>query len=114
MAQLIVGISNIACGALLILIALPLLRGKVRRNLFYGVRLPQAFRSEEAWRSINRYGASRLIIWSAALIVFGAVTFLLPLNSPWAIALAAAAPLVVLIPAIDTWRYAQRVDSSQP
>ncbi len=108
----ILGISNLICGLVSVLLALPLLQGKVKRNIFYGVRFPEAFRSEEAWLDINRYGAKRLIVWSMPLIGIGVVTFFLPLNTHvWAIVLIALAPLVVLVPAIESWLYARRVGS---
>ena len=43
-------------------LAMPLVRGKVKRNVFYGARFPESFQSEEAWLAINRYAGQRLLL----------------------------------------------------
>ena len=106
------GIVDAISGVLAILLALPLLRGKVKRNPFYGVRFPAAFRSEDAWLEINRFGARRLIAWSIPLILLGLAAPVLPReHRDWAIWVFSLAPLIFLIPAFESWRYASRVGS---
>ena len=105
---LTIGISNIFCGALIVLLSLPLLRGTVKPNHVHGVRFSQAFASDEAWYDINRYGAKRLIIWSVPVIVLGFVGLFLPLGSSLVATLSlAGAPLIVIIPALGSWQYAR-------
>ncbi len=52
-------------------VSLPLLFGKVPPNRFYGVRLRASFASEQNWYSINRFGAKRLLLFSAEVIALG-------------------------------------------
>lgn len=107
---LTVGISWTLAGLLCLAVSLPLVRGKVGRNAFYGVRIPQAFQSDEAWLEINRYGGKRLAIWSVPMVVTGVVCLFLPLQSNTALTLVLGfGPLAfVLIPLLESWRFAQR------
>lgn len=56
--QVMLGVSNLAVGLLAIAVAVPLLKGKVGRNAWYGVRFSQSLASDQAWLAINRYGVS--------------------------------------------------------
>ncbi len=105
-----IGISWTAVGLLCIGLAIPLVRGQVRRNVLYGVRFPQSFQSDEAWFAINRFGGRRLIIWSVPLVVIGIASFFLPLQSHTGLALTLGfAPLIfLLIPVVESWRFARR------
>ena len=104
-----IGFSNIFTGGIVLLLALPLLRGSIKPNHLYGVRFAQAFASDQAWYEINRYGARRLIFWSIPVVLLGVVAIFLPLGSSFAATLLfACAPLIVVIPAIESWRFARR------
>ena len=55
--------------------AVPLIKGRVKMNEWYGVRIPAAFASEEAWFDINRLGGRLLFLWGvvvAATAIAGA------------------------------------------
>jgi hypothetical protein len=73
------------------------------------MRFPQAFRSDDAWFAINRFGGKRLILWSMMLILIGLASFWLPLESHpgWAITLGIAPLVFVLLPGFETWRFAR-------
>lgn len=105
-----VGVSWTFGGLLLLGLAVPLARGRVGRNALYGIRLRESLQSDDAWFAINRYGGRRLIVWSIPLIVVGIVSFFLPLRSRTALTVAFGfAPLVfILIPAVESWRFARR------
>lgn len=105
-----VGISWMAGGLLMLGLSIPLMRGRVGRNPIYGVRFPRSFQSGDAWTAINRFGGRRLAVWSVPLILVGLVSLFLPLQSnPGLALLLGFGPLVfVLIPAIESWRYARR------
>jgi len=105
-----IGISWTLAGFLCIGLAIPLVRGRVGRNSFYGVRFPQSFQSDDAWFAINRFGGKRMIAWSIPLILVGIASFFLPLKSRTGLALALGfAPLVfILIPVIEAYRFARR------
>ena len=102
------GISLIFCGLLFIGLSVPLLKGSIRMNRWYGFRIRKAFESEENWYKINKYGAQRLIIWSLAMIITGVVYFFLEPRLASAIGIW---PLGVftLIPIIETLLYAKRL-----
>jgi SdpI/YfhL protein family len=105
-----VGAGWTFAGLLCLGLSIPLIRGWVGRNRVYGVRLPQSFESEDAWLAINRFGGRRMAIWSIPLIVVGVVSFFLPLRAHAGLTLVLGfGPLVfVLIPVIETWRFARR------
>src|SRR4051812_28405941 len=105
-----IGISWTLAGLLCIGLAIPLVRGRVGRNSFYGVRFPQSFQSDDAWFAINRFGGKRLMVWSVPLIAIGIICFFLPLQSHIGLTLAMGfAPLIfVLIPVFEAWRFARR------
>ncbi|HEY2589610.1 MAG TPA: SdpI family protein [Tepidisphaeraceae bacterium] len=98
-------------GALAIIGAsVPLLRGRVPRNRIYGIRLRQSLASDEAWYEINRFGGKRLIAWAIPMLAVGFGCLLLRLHGHAVLTLVLGfGPLVfLLIPAIQTWRFARR------
>jgi len=107
---MIVGASWIAVGLITIGLAIPLLNGKVGRNPYYGARFSQSFASDEAWFAINRFAAKRMMLWSPGLIGVGLLALFLPLGAHpgWALILAFAPLVLVVVPAIEAWRFAKR------
>ncbi len=107
---LILGTAFTLVGAVIILICIPLTRGRIPRNSFFGVRLPTSLRSDAAWYAINRFGGRRLIAWSVPVILLGTLAFFLPLqpHPRLALTLAGVQVLFVLIPVVETLRYARR------
>ena len=79
-------------------------------NRWYGARFKKSFVSEENWYNINAYSAKQLLVWSLPLMIIGIVTLFLPLEDlPQ---LSSALPftfLLLLIPLILSYRYAQRM-----
>lgn len=73
---------TIVPGIIFILISLPLLKGRVPMNHWYGFRMKQAFVSDDNWYAVNRYGAKQLIGWSVLLILFGVLTLFVQMPSP--------------------------------
>ena len=108
--NIILGISNIFVGVLLIIISIPLVQKSISMNKIYGIRFKKSFESEENWYKINAYGGKQLIIWSVPLIIFGIVTFFLPLKgSELGIISVACAPLIVLVPAVTSYMYSRKL-----
>jgi uncharacterized membrane protein len=105
-----VGCSWTVASLLLIALAIPLARGRVRRNKFYGIRLPESFQSDDAWYAINRFGGKRLIIWAVPLVLVGTGCFFMPMQKRPALTICLGfLPLVfILIPAFEAWRFARR------
>ncbi len=112
--SVILGLSNISCGVLFVIISIPLLKKHVKMNRIYGVRFKKSFESEESWYKINQYGAKRLITWSVPLMLIGIATFFVDFgghenaNTTLVIAFACA-PLIVIIPAIESYCYARKL-----
>lgn len=108
--NVLLGISNVVCALLAILLARPLVQHRIRPNAFYGVRFAKAFESDETWYAVNEYGARRLILWSCVLLAVGVATFFVPLDRypRWTLPLALA-PLLFLVPALESYRFLRRL-----
>jgi hypothetical protein len=108
--SIILGICNLLVGALIIGLHVPFLYDKVKMNPLYGMRFKQSFESEEKWYAINRYGARQMIRWSVFVLAVGLATFFIPLDDRPALAMGLAfVPLVVVIPAIQSYRFAKQL-----
>lgn len=60
-------IVHFVAAILAIAAAVPLMRGAVKMNSWYGVRIPAAFESEESWLDLNRYGVRLLFQWGLCI-----------------------------------------------
>jgi hypothetical protein len=78
--SLIIGVLNISCGILFVLLSIPLAAKKIPMNNFYGFRISKAFESEENWYEINRYGGRQLLRWSILLAFIGVLYFIFPID----------------------------------
>jgi uncharacterized membrane protein len=80
MASFVVGFAAIAgfaaIGTLLIALAVPLIRRRVKPNSRYGIRLPATFADEWVWYEANARSGRDLLVWGAVEI---AVALLPPL-----------------------------------
>ncbi len=108
----IIGVSNLLIGLLVAGLSIPLILGKVRRNHWYGFRFSRSLESDRNWFEINRYGGVRLFWWSLAFSVVGIVVFFVPIAEEsvpfWCLL---AAPLLLLIPCFQAYRYGQQLGS---
>ena len=109
--NLILGFVNIFAGLLIIALSIPLLKGKIKMNSLYGVRFAKSFASESHWYKINRYGAKQMILCAVFIVVVGIAAFFLPLqeNSPLTLVIAFAPVMLVLIPSVQSYRYAKKL-----
>lgn len=102
--------TNAFAGVVAIAAALPLRRGRVRRNAWYGVRTARALASDESWYDINRHGAGWLLWYGATLLAIAVVALLLraPASGPlfWCLLLAPA--ILVVIPTAAALAYSAR------
>jgi uncharacterized membrane protein len=109
-ASISLGLTNIFAALLIIGISIPLVMRKIPMNHFYGVRFKKSYESDENWYKINHYGGKQLIAWSIPLLIIGAVTFFLPLNGSGILStLIGCAPLIVLVPAYLSYKYAKKL-----
>ncbi len=108
------GALNLGCGALFILLGIPLYAKKIPQNKIYGFLFPQSFRSREDWYEINRYGARQLIKWSLLLLVLGILYFVFPIQhfeKKSINAFLATAPIVICptVAILKTLYYARQI-----
>ena len=54
-------------------VSIPLVAGRVTMNHWYGIRVPQAFESNERWFEINRYGGRLTLFWGVAMALMAAI-----------------------------------------
>ncbi len=71
-------IVHLAAALVGVVASVPLMGRRVRMNRWYGVRIPEAFASEERWFAINHYGGRLLLIWSLAIAATAAAGAFLP------------------------------------
>jgi hypothetical protein len=109
--NLILGFSYIFLAILLILVSIPLQRGAIGMNRFYGVRFKKSFESDDNWYKINKYSAGKIILWSWLLLAAGVVILLIPADdNDVLIGLMTFCPLVLLLPpVISGYRFARRL-----
>ncbi len=103
--HILLGLINIGVAVVMIIVSIPLIRGKVKMNKFYGMRIPKAFESEDNWYKINAYGGRCFLKWGIVLAAVGGAIFFLPLNTAeppngLLIHVLALAPVLVLLPCI--------------
>lgn len=58
-------------GLIALLAALPLYLQKIRPNGFYGIRVPKALESEEAWYSINKMASGKIAVGGSIMMTSG-------------------------------------------
>ena len=73
----------IVLGAATAVVSLPLLFGWIGPNRFYGIRVREAFSSEESWFRINVYGAKCFLVFAAAILLLGVALKLFPQAPFW-------------------------------
>ena len=106
--SLLIGLSNVGVAALAAGLAVPLVRGTVKRNALYGIKTVRALASDEAWYRTNRFGGWRMLGWSVPVFGLGLVALAIPLSERPGLALALSlAPLLYLGVAWDVHRYEQ-------
>ncbi len=96
-----------ACGLIFIGLGIPLLKGKIGMNIWYGVRFKAAFASDEIWHDMNTYGARQLVGGGIILLIDAVALMFLPVGRggvPLFVVFAFPA-LVALVGAAFTFRY---------
>ncbi len=105
-----IAVAHLVVAAVTMAIAVPLIRRKVKMNRWYGVRIPAAFESEEAWFDINHYGGRLLFVWALAIAVTATFGVFLEaaewISYNWTALAVILGGLAVVVAKI--YRYAQR------
>jgi hypothetical protein len=102
---------HMAIGALIVVLAVPLLLRRVPMNHAYGVRVREAFVSQSNWYAINAFGGKCLLAVGLFLLAVGYFgrAFAPSPRSAWA-PVYLLVPLLALIPAVAVIRsYARRL-----
>ena len=102
----IVAASNLFTALLVAGLAIPLIRGRVAPNRWYGARTQRAFASEEAWYRINEHSGRRLLFWSVVVFACG-IAALMPGVHTRILTALAFAPLVYAFAAYETHRFSK-------
>src|ERR1017187_8333082 len=68
---------HLVAAIIIIAVSVPLIQRRVKMNHWYGVRIPAAFASDEAWFDINHYGGRLLLFWGLAIAATAMVGALL-------------------------------------
>jgi hypothetical protein len=110
LVALTIGLSWFLTGALSVLLSLPLIKRKIPRNSFYGMRFAASYQSDQAWYEINEFGGKQMLFWSLLIIAAGTLTLFLPLRGhPTRTLFIGLFPLIfILTPVLLTWRFARR------
>ncbi len=102
----------IISGILIIIVSIPLLKGRVARNIWYGFRTRRSLESDELWYAINAYAAQRMIIWSFALIGVGLMALVMPIKgNPALTAVFVLAIALIVIPVIEAVNFSRKLQS---
>jgi hypothetical protein len=75
-----IAIVHVIVGLLAIAVSVPLAKRKVKMNPWYGIRIPEAFKSEERWFEINHYGGRLMLWWAISIVIVATIGLLLPRN----------------------------------
>ncbi len=106
LVNIILSVSNIVTGLIIVAISIPLYKGKIKPNHYYGMRTKKAFESEENWYKINKFGAREMIYWSIPIFAAGVFALFAPLTEDSSLTMMIAfAPLLIAIPCVKTWKY---------
>ena len=73
-----IALIHLLVAVLVIALSVPLIKRKVSRNPFYGIRTPEAFKSEQRWLEINEYGGRLILRWGIVIAAVAATGLALP------------------------------------
>jgi uncharacterized membrane protein len=77
-SALLYALAFAATGMMFCLISVPLIKGKVPRNHWYGFRTPKTLRSDSVWYPVNSYSGKCLYV--SGLIITAGSLLLIPLG----------------------------------
>ena len=97
----------VAIGLLLILVAIPLIRKKIKPNHLYGFRVPQTLNDPEVWYATNAFAGKRMIAAGICTVLAALGFYLVPgiTVDTYAWACLAVFALVFGVGMVQSWRY---------
>lgn len=104
-------VMYVVFGLLLIVLAIPMLRGKVPPNPWYGFRVPDTLSDPTRWYKANRYAARWLLLTGVITVVAAIALYFVPGLSvdtyAWLVLAVFGVPFVLMI--ITSFRYLRRL-----
>jgi hypothetical protein len=109
----VLALVTLLSGIVILLLSLPLAFRRMPRNRHYGFCFAKALQSDESWYAINEYGGKRMAIWALFLTAAGVAGFFISprLLDYLSYATAFAAPLAMIVPFWQTYRWSHRNDA---
>ncbi len=103
----------ILTGLLFIVLAVPMIRGKMKPNAWYGFRLPLTQKSDEIWYPANVYAGKWLVVMGVLLM---AAAVLLPALFEMSVDAYAILMVIILLATLFvmfgfSYRYAKKLDA---
>ena len=89
--------SNLLTALLLICLAIPLIKGNIKPNNFYGIRTKFSFTSEKNWFLINQYGGKLFLNSGLLLATLSPCIYLINPENPILLASFSTIPLILVI-----------------
>jgi hypothetical protein len=100
-------ILYVVIGLLMVVLALPLIKGKVKPNGLYGFRVPQTLSDPDVWYAVNAHFGRRLVVTGIATTVAALLLYRLPGldGDSYAWALLTVFALFFGVGLAQSWRY---------
>jgi len=106
-----VGLSLLVIG-----LSIPMIRGRVKPNAWYGLRVSYTLDNPELWYLANRYAGKLLLIYALILLiatlglpVLMGIDLAEPAPDPYVIILTMVALVGILVVLALSWRYARNL-----
>ena len=99
------GLVMVGMGALFVALGLPLARGKVRRNRWFGYRTPRTMKDDRIWEPVNTMtGIAFVVAGSIAVAIGGLLVVFSGREELAQLALGIGVPALVLGLVVTIWR----------
>lgn len=115
--MVIFGLILTLMGLLMLVVARQLIKGEISRKNYMGrgIKIKEAFASDEAWYRINRGGGKLMIFPSLALMALGVLLVLCPFIFPGSVkAVVIIALVCIVITALPLFGYVIWVKHTEP
>ena len=106
-----IGLSLLVIG-----LSIPLIRGRVKPNAWYGLRVSYSLDNPDIWYPANRYAGKLLLVYGLVLLLVTlGLPFLMglaltdPLSDAYEIIISMISMVGILVVLVLSWRYAQKL-----
>ena len=102
-------VGNVLYGLFQFLTGFPLLRRKIGRNDFYGVRIKATLESDQRWYDVNAYAGRQIVLWSMIPAANGLAGFLVPheASNAYLVESLILAPVAMVVPTVLALRWSR-------